>query len=191
MDPLTISSLDPSGCGLQLRFSWLGDRYGHVIERISVPESGSGSELHSLPLLASIESAPDESWPSSPPLQQLSVEPIQATSVALAVGAAGQAHWSLSVTPITGGAGQPGFLFDAAIRCANPIGSLGSDYLRLGAEEVSGEHDLGPSVELSIEPLEEVAATTVSNLAHIVQIAPVVRQAPTVRWAYRILAKSR
>src|SRR6056297_1970449 len=184
MDPFTISSLDPSGCGLQLRFSWLGDRYGHVIERISRGKGASGSELITLPLLASIESAPDESWPSSPPLQQLSVEPIQATSVALAVGAAGQAHWSLSVTPITGGAGQPGFLFDVAIRCANPSGSLGSDYLRLGTEEMSGGGgesaaacELGPSGALSIEPLEEVAATTVTNLAHIVQIAPAVRQA--------------
>ena len=75
----------------KLVFDWLGDRFGH---RMWLEEPGRRPG----PLLDSVEGAPDELWPASPPLQEFHVEtrgPGQL--VALLVGRAGRSHWSLSV----------------------------------------------------------------------------------------------
>ncbi len=82
MAPLSMQS--PGGL-LTIEFTWHVDRYTHVIR-------SAESEV-----LASVEGGGDDAWPTSPPIQQLSLETIDGRDVLLGVGAAGRGHWSISV----------------------------------------------------------------------------------------------
>ena len=62
-----IEATAAHGLLLRVEFNWLGDRYSHLIS--AVHPSG---EIR--PLLDSIEGAPTDNWPPSPPLQSLSIE---------------------------------------------------------------------------------------------------------------------
>lgn len=94
------------------------DRFAHVIAR------HSGERW--IDLLASVEDSPDAEWPASPPLQELHFEERpRGTRLALAVGMAGQGHWSLSVEldPV-----EDECRFDVACRTPVEPGGLGSRY---------------------------------------------------------------
>jgi hypothetical protein len=72
---------------LRLRFEKHGDRYAQIIE---VSDSHSWS-----PIAQSVEGTDDQSWPHSPPWQELITEqrgPDQ--QIIFTVGKAGTAHWS-------------------------------------------------------------------------------------------------
>jgi hypothetical protein len=111
--PCTLAAPD---CRLRVVFRWQHDRFVHSLwwdDR----EIGH-----------SVESDGDESWPVSPPLQQLSLEEIDGRLVALGVGAAGQSHWSISVEPYLAPDGATGWKFDLACRCQASPGRLASTY---------------------------------------------------------------
>ena len=102
-------SLNHPKLDTQVDFEWRSDRYHHkIIWAAHQLESVKGD---------------DDSWPSSPPLQQLSIEHIDGREVALGVGSAGTSQWSVSVEPI-----DTGFQFDWACRTSEAPGFLGSSY---------------------------------------------------------------
>ena len=93
-----------------VEFHWSNDRFDHYI-RIG--------EL----TLRSIAGSAQDTWPASPPLQQLSLEEIESREIAFGVGLAGTSHWSVSVEPT-----EDGFRFDWACRTKEPPGFLGTTY---------------------------------------------------------------
>jgi hypothetical protein len=98
-----------------------GDRYRHQIA-FAVPDTPG-------PWLTSVEGAADDTWPFSPPLQELHVERRAGDKqVALLVGRAGRAHWSLSVEVDRS---RETLFFDAACRCASSAAHLRSSYRAL------------------------------------------------------------
>ena len=106
-----VSSLDGR---LVAKFTWQGDRYGHQL-------SFDGKVVGS-----SIEGDAAENWPTSPPIQQVSLEQIDGRQMVLGVGAAGRSHWSISVGPCPDD--DNALKFDLACRCKESPGLLGSSY---------------------------------------------------------------
>ena len=105
--PLTLTH--PQGIG-SVSFRWTDDRFDHSI-RLGADE------------VSCRRGSDKDSWPDSPPIQQLSIEQIDGRSVALGVGCAGKSHWSLSVEPTT-----DGFRFDWACRAKETPTRLGTAY---------------------------------------------------------------
>lgn len=85
LDRLEITK---DGSAASVSFEKLPDRFSHRIEF-----SNSEQEI----LLASEEGSSDQIWPLSPALQELHFESRSETDVLLAVGMAGDSHFSLSV----------------------------------------------------------------------------------------------
>lgn len=126
---LSIAALDERGEGLILEFQKLADRYAH-----SIVLRNSDFELSRL---QSVEGTDTESWPPSPPCQQLSIEQQDAGDVALLVGMAGKSHWSMSVQARIDEEMGPLLEFDIACRLGNGVDSidwLGSTYQVEGKE---------------------------------------------------------
>jgi hypothetical protein len=118
-----IEATGPNGL-LRVEFVLRGDRYAHVISLVK-----SNGEIQ--PLLESVEGTAADDWPSSPPLQSISVETLSdGRPAALLVGMAGGSHWSASVEPIQG---EPELMFDVACRHSRPPTWLGSRYRRLSS----------------------------------------------------------
>src|SRR5436190_4759521 len=85
-----IEASHPDGLRLRAEFIWHGDRFAHIISLVN-----PHGDIQ--PLLESIEGTTADDWPSSPPLQSLSVEKLpDGRPVALLVGMAGGSHWSAS-----------------------------------------------------------------------------------------------
>jgi hypothetical protein len=89
---------------LRVEFHWQRDRF---IQQLFVDSAEAGN---------SIEGDAQESWPSSPPIQQLSLEDINGSSVILGVGAAGRGHWSISVEIDRQSDGADAIKFELACR---------------------------------------------------------------------------
>ena len=107
-----------AGGGFAVDFERQGDRYAHKILRVD----GTTERM----LLTSLEGGADESWPPSPPLQQLHVEERPGGLViAFLVGMAGSSHWSLSCSL---DAESRRIEFDVAVRLKTVPGWLGSRY---------------------------------------------------------------
>ncbi|QDS92533.1 hypothetical protein FF011L_12800 [Roseimaritima multifibrata] len=121
MEPLQLSVKNQDGAGIEIRFPRSGDRYQHQI--FSFASSGDPTLL----LQSDPAETASDNWPADPPLQQLSVEPIGENDAALAVGQAGQGHWSSSVEAFLNDK-TPSLKFDIA--CRYPIFplALGSQY---------------------------------------------------------------
>ncbi|MCO6458779.1 MAG: hypothetical protein J5I93_26025 [Pirellulaceae bacterium] len=195
--------------GLRVRFSYLGDRFGHAIELLGVvgeepvlvSREFGGAESHgtqaTTPGNDEAETRPDgtEVWPTSPPLQQLSLETNGGGQrVALLLGMAGRSHWSLSVEPELVGSSRAGFTFDVACRPAGEPGFLGSRYQTTGPV-----HRLAPSklaigsqasdvlleglavADFAAPQVELAAGGGVLVVPRHLQVPP-----PTVRWRYRV-----
>ncbi len=79
---------------LEARFLWRKDRFVHRLVLVT-PDAEST-------ILQSVEGTDQEDFPPSPPLQDMSVERRVGSQVALGVGMAGSAMWSLSVEAPTG-----------------------------------------------------------------------------------------
>jgi hypothetical protein len=75
---------------LEARFLWQKDRFAHQVVLVS-PEAEHVC-------LQSLEGDDQQEFPPSPPLQDMSVEQRVGSQVALGVGMAGSAMWSLSVS---------------------------------------------------------------------------------------------
>jgi hypothetical protein len=158
-----IESTDSTGRRLVVEFSRHGDRYSH---RIACLDSSGNSTT----LLESVEGAPDDPWPSSPPLQNLHFESLaDGRRVALLVGMAGSSHWSASIEPLTD---RPAFLFDIACRHKERPALLANSY-----------RELSPGAKL----LPAGAATLQAQGAQLA-ISPLDISGPsaTTRWQYTV-----
>ncbi len=164
-----IEATDADGNRLRLEFTWLGDRYGQRVSQID--RSGS-----SQPLLESIEGTPHDAWPSSPPLQSLTIETRpNGNQVALLLGMAGRCHWSASIEAAEG---QAAFIFDIACRHGENPGPLGSRYRRYS-----------PLVDIRL-PALECRDASVSEAGDIVEIIPLfVMLEGTSRWRFAVACK--
>ena len=141
----------PNGLG-QIRFHWDEIRFDHVVEL--------GSDA-----AACQEDQDGNAWPISPPLQQVSIEQINGRPCALAVGAAGTNHFSLSIQPT-----DDGFYFEWACRLKTSPQRLGTQYR--------------PS-ELRFQPDDDSKVT--HSKAHM-RIEPkhLGADALTARWGYQV-----
>lgn len=122
--------------------------------------------VDSLRVGTSIEGDPEETWPSSPPLQQLSLEEIDGSKAILGVGAAGKGHWSISVESDVPGQGPDGIRFDLACQSGERPAFLGSSY------HLSDAVVLTPSVGKCETQGDRVL------------ISPIDLDATTHRWSY-------
>ncbi|KAA5545220.1 hypothetical protein FYK55_06020 [Roseiconus nitratireducens] len=139
--------------GDTVSFVWHGDRFVHTVRL------GSFS-------VASESADSDPTWPTSPPIQQLSIETLGGHPVALGVGGAGQSHWSLSVEPTT-----DGFLFDCACRVKQQPGWLGSSYpTQPGLSILAHDGSVIRQDEAGVR----------------IEPSPVLSDAGTYRWKYEI-----
>jgi hypothetical protein len=105
--------------GLRVVFYRHGDRIAH---RIEVVDSATNDWL---PAFTSVEGMPDDSWPPSPPFQQLHVEERPTGSIVFLIGMAGRSHWSAAIDVSTD---RRSIRFDVAIRYASVPQKLGSTY---------------------------------------------------------------
>ncbi len=179
-----IEAIDDLRRGLRLRFTRLADRLGHTICWVD------GGDV--VPLLRSREGTDQQSFPPSPPMQQIAIQQVDQRRVAFLVGMAGRSHWSVSVEA-DGAARQ--LRFDVACRLpAGQRGLLSSSYdviePRLSewhSGEVHFRRDEGLCVLRSI-PIGSRAAPPIDLRQHQIEIRPGDQpQAPTIRWAYELI----
>lgn len=111
MSTPTDHLLSSDGGGLSVVFSWQTDRYAHVIE------AGVNRRLRS------IEGTPDDDWPASAAISQLSTENIDGRPTILGVGCSGTTHFSVSVQLDEPTDGRPTIRFDWAARLSKPLGA--------------------------------------------------------------------
>ena len=97
--------------GLSVVFLWRTDRYAHVIE--------ATANRH----LLSIEGTPNDDWPASAAISQLSTENIDGRPTILGVGCSGTTHFSVSVQLDEACDSGPMIRFDWAARLAKPLGA--------------------------------------------------------------------
>jgi hypothetical protein len=178
----SIQFMLAEGVGLRTTFVWRDDRYSHVVTLIE-PEGE-----HTV--LESVEGKPDDPWPSSPALQQLSVQGTGEQRVALLVGMAGKSHWSMSVE-----VSQPqrGIVFDVACRLNESTESLGSSYLGHGytvLDQSSAFGRFGASGSVIVlDPSVASAAQSLSTTADQIRIDCLTGQFTmphTTRWKYAV-----
>ena len=163
-DPISLSLPDSS---LSLHFRWEVDRF---VQSIDLCDGRS--------LKQTIEDN-SQIWPAAPPIQQLSLEHIDHSPVALGVGSAGKSHWSMSAE-IGRIAGKDCFVFDCACRVKEQPGFLGTAYTAI---------DPGVINALESEIDQELGVIEVTDLE--LRILPTISAQPgqTARWRYRIAAR--
>jgi hypothetical protein len=163
-----------SGAVLRVEFIRLADRYQHVI---SLDDYGGSAGQRMIEVLRSAEGDAGDAWPSSPPLQSLSIETLNdGRRVALLVGMAGRGHWSASVETDEA---RTALMFDVACRSAVRPEQLLSCYaLGLGVERVRVVAENAPPVPARVAREGEWLAVTCPMPAQAV--------GPTWRWRYRV-----
>ena len=155
---------------LCVKFSWREDRFAH---RILL----DGHEV-----ARSVEGDASQPWPPSPPLQQLSREQIQGVATILAVGAAGQTHFSLSASIDVREGETASVRFDWAARC------------KTGAALIQSIYQITDSIVVDVDQGEIQFSTSKENSWRQVTIrpkstdpqAPGIATPATWRWSYRI-----
>jgi hypothetical protein len=148
--------------GLKIVFARRGDRYAH---RIEVWDEDAKTWVIAL---VSREGSDEETWPPSPPFQQLHLERRPTGDVVLLVGMAGRSHWSAAVEVCPE---RKLLKFDVAIRIQAAPARLGTAYdvcnvaaaaritaaaeaateVRRGSEVGSG-FELGPATSAQAAP---------------------------------------
>jgi hypothetical protein len=156
------------GARLVVEFFERGDRLAHVVSWVS-------REGQKVDLLESIEGSPVDDWPTSPPLQSLSLESLtDGRRVAFLVGMAGRSHWSASVEPL---AATAAIAFDIACRHSAAPGWLGSQYRALETSAMT--------VQLS-------GKAVITQQGELIHVAP--QESPTAagttRWQFQVLLNS-
>jgi len=191
METARIDAVGANGLTLRVEFVRLADRYGHSVAAVE-----ADGQVH--PIIVSVEGAATDEWPSSPPLQNLSIEELTpGCRVALLVGMAGRNHWSASIEPVLG---QAAIDFDIACRAANSVGPLGSAYALASSQphvnELPGDPDtpaelavaVADNIRLRVQALAGFECRATLAEARVL-VAPLVSSRPksgTWRWKYRV-----
>ena len=184
-DSRTIEAKNREGIGLRIQARWVADRFHHEVLLVT-PESVES-------LLKSKEGTPEDDWPTSPPLQDVSVQEVHGNPTMLGVGMAGESHWSLSFMATDE---QP-VAVNCDIACLvrkAPGGPVGSIYrLESTARQSGGQVVLSPSglvgQKVRIECVESDRLTgSIQALSSQLVITPgePVNGPATVQWKYRI-----
>lgn len=121
-----IESINDSGVGVRVRFTWRGDRFGHTISFVRGNEE--------IVCVESCEGNSNDDWPPSPPVQEIHQQQTDGGKILFLTGMAGTAHWSMTVeTRERTVSGSPIELlwFDAAVRVKSRPTLLGSSYQSL------------------------------------------------------------
>jgi len=163
---------------LAVLFRWNGDRYAHVVQ------SGDGI------MLASDEGTPEQDWPASPAIQQISTEMIDGQPTVLGVGCCGSSHFSVSVQVESDDENRQSIRFDWAARLSKPLSTadagawLGSTY----APAMSSSDKKPSTLVCRVEPIGDVIVTPdAPDKTESVQISPAqIAELRTVQWCYRI-----
>lgn len=167
-----IQAVDAEGNGIRVVFSRQGDRFAHRVERLA--------EHQVMCVWQSVEGGDRDLWPPSPPLQHLTVESRgDRQAVALLVGAAGTAHWSVSVEADSR---KGEAVFDVACRLSGQRGALSSCYR---CEPPASHSDALVAVAVDPQRLPTVVQRRQDDCAIVPQADDEFR-GTTVRWAYRI-----
>ncbi len=177
--PKILEILDDQHRGLCLMFNRRQDRYYHQIAAVD------GTEV--VPLITSVEGT-NEDWPSSPPLQELTVEQRAAGPVALLVGRAGTSHWSMSVEL---NCPNQQIDFDVACRTASDPRQLGSLYTGEAALVRADENGavIGGLAQLAIardSALSDAKIELTASRLELRVAASSDKQPATFRWKYSI-----
>lgn len=182
---LPVHRLESPDGRLAIQYAWVGDRFSHQVL------------VDGRVCLSSVDGDATESWPASPPIQDVSLEPIQNVPMILGVGGAGSGHWSISVgwrddtsepaatTRADATHAKPGtFLFDIACRSKQPPIFLGSTYRHESAEapmlviQAAGDAKLTTSTDQRSQITDQRSQITVT--------ANLDPSAATHRWIYSI-----
>ena len=177
---------------LAIEFYWESDRWRHAIGWLDQDDQ-FGVWLRSL------EGSPAESFPPSPPLQDLDLHQLPGGDAALGVGMAGKSHWSFSISILPCESGDYFLADHACLEKPTVVGQeywLGSSYLV--ERELEVIHDGG---EVSIQDanrtlsIRQPAAATVDtsiqwdSASQTVSLSPVNRSdqpATATRWQFEI-----
>lgn len=168
--------------GLAVGFLRAADRYQHEVS------IGAGDDRRVI--LSSLEGAAEDTWPCSPPFQELRLERrAKEAETLLLVGRAGRSHWSASVE--LDGARQA-LVFDVACRCSGPSAWLGTSYKSIAekATMLDNERALLPLFDCQVQVLEGEVQAGATGDAHEFSIVPrwtASHAAQTVRWKYLIM----
>lgn len=166
-DRHVLQVIDHRGRGLRLTWSYAGDRYGHEIAYVS--------EAGVVVCLVAQLGCDGDPWPSSPPVQQVSlVSPPRGGRAALLLGMAGRSHWSQSVEGDEGDEGALRVVFDIACRAAERPVWLGNAYrTRLPVEipsPTAARVAVASGVRLTLSAVAECALAGATD--HPEQFAP-------------------
>lgn len=111
---------------LSVVFFWRTDRYAHVIDAAGQRQ------------MASIEGTPEDDWPASAAISQLSTEIIDGQPAVLGVGCSGTTHFSVSVQLDRAADGRAVIRFDWAARLAKEWSA---------GEIADSDHHAGPTAQ--------------------------------------------
>ena len=139
----SVESVGTDGIVLRVEFLKVGDRLTHRF--VALDENGD-----SMVLLEAIEADLQEKWPCSPVLQELNLETVGEARqlVAMLVGKAGQAHWSVVFRP-TEDVSAARLVIEVACRVKSLPAWVGSSYsLGKEVERLATEHCAGLETQL-------------------------------------------
>ena len=181
-----IEAKNREGIGLSIQACWVADRFHHEVLLVT-PDSTE-------PLLKSKEGTPEDDWPTSPPLQDVSVQEIHGNPALLGVGMAGSSHWSLSFMATD----EERVAMNCDIACLTrktPDGPVGSIYRLKSSGQQSGRQVILSPAGLAnqtvrIECIEEpdLLHGSIKQTADQLVITPrePIVGPGTVQWKYRI-----
>lgn len=187
-DQLSIG-LASSRRGLYLSCIQIDDRFAH---EIGMFEGNLRQRI-----LSSLEGNPNDTWPTSPPLQQVHKQQVDSSPAILAVGMSGTSHYSTSML-IANTESSSELKIESACctKSTDPFVWLGS---RLQIEPefsfaptVEGGGLIGresgqPKVLLTVDP----ASSAVNVVDQVIEIAPIqIEKSGTTQWKYQFRLQS-
>ena len=186
MSTPNLITISHAGYRLRVDFLWRTDRYVQTVVLID----DADPDKRELPIMASVEGDSEQVWPSSPPLQDLSFHKLPTGHLAvLAVGMAGNSHWSLAWEPAVD---LPGLVSDVACRIKQSPGYLASTWKladgvsmpRAGELHIETTH---VGLRIDTHPNDEFAANSehVNGELCLFPSQTGTSLPRTVRWRYR------
>ena len=172
---------------LQIHFTWREDRFHHVVQK----RSSNGEWVT---IAQSIEGTSEQSWPPSPPFQEVETHiGGNGMNCLLAIGLAGTSHWSAAIEEIAEPADSPlpgsqvtRIRFDLACRMKKAADTLGSGYCASTVMK-STKSDRVMLCEDQTAWIEAAAGSLIATSPSEVSVRPATipdGEPTTARWMY-------